>query len=172
MVVNNDKMSNFKKVDCCIIFCDICNNLSKSVLITVLFIAVLASLLSYYYGEAKCNNYEMFVNVSSTLMGFSLAAFAILIGSKEIMDKKNMIVCDNNKKIKPVEIIFADLAFGLIIQCVSILLFIIMAHIKCDSNFVKVSSLALMLSEILWSIHIIIHVYTLRTYIRPNQTNN
>lgn len=180
MEYEHNNSPTFKKVGCRKLLCDMYDHISKGKLILILLIALTFSILLHLCANI-CNNVEMYISVSLTLMGFSLAAFAILIGSKEIMDKINVQYnetgskyrsrCRKNTKPKPVETMFADLVLGLIVQGVSILWYIVINNFHCVCNLIETISLALVLIEILWSIHIIIHIYTLRTFYHYNHNN-
>ena len=113
----------------------------------------------------------MFIDISLTLIGFSLAAFAILIGSKDIMDKLH--IEDNNNceknsyENKPIETLFADFMFALLTQCISIQWHVIIKPYNCSQNITVLISLFLFLFEIFWTMHIAIQLYTIRYIITP-----
>ncbi len=107
------------------------------------------------------------------MMGFGIAAIAIVLGfSKEIVmelsNANDELKNDQNKKKEsetkgtPFGKIVADISFYILMNAINIILLLALlpVHNQCVFNI----TIALSLFNILWSMHIALHLFALRTF--------
>lgn len=107
---------------------------------------------------------EFYYSVLPNLLGFSITVYAILFGLNDIV-RKNLQQEATDKKI-PFEVLHATFAFGIIIQAVILILGILSFTLIQFIPKVIVGFISWILLSfiILWTIHTVLYLYSLRTF--------
>lgn len=164
-----------KNVGLCFILQDLCNNISwRAVLFKFLLSVVfLYFQLSYCNVEYSSASISILSTLNVTMMGFGIAAIAIVLGfSKEIVmelsNENDELKKDQNKnkgsetKGTPFGKIVGDISFYILMNAINIIL--LLALLLVENQCVYNITITLSLFNILWSMHIALHLFALRTF--------
>lgn len=156
------------KVSYKIILNDIIKNINKcklAVFIIISLVIGIISMVSHFISPfcLECIR-EFYYSVLPNLLGFSITVYAILFGLNDIV-RKNLQQEATDKKI-PFEVLHATFAFGIIIQAVILILGILSFTLIQFIPKVIVGFISWILLSfiILWTIHTVLYLYSLRTF--------
>ena len=143
---------------------DLLKNVSHITLFVKLFMSVCFYLLLIYsLGGDLCIDSVMptLITLNVTLVGFGIAALAIVLSfSKEVIEKIND---EDESKRNPYDVVMADMTFFILMNAVNLGLLMFL-YIYANMCLLQIS-IALSFFNILWSIHVALHMLSLRTFI-------
>ena len=100
------------------------------------------------------------LNVSISLLGFQLTAYAILFSLGGINRRLLMKATDNRR---PFEVMHATFVFGIIINITLLGLALLQVEASCLYNTIR---LFLVIFSLLWTVNAVFHLYATRTFMK------
>ena len=150
----------------CVVLKDLCRSLGSSekiiIILTMLICVILYWSDPFCLKSNKTDFLNMFLDVIPTILGFTIASLALIYSFPEkVSGRLSKVPC--NKKRSPFDELVAIMSV-LAIIAVAAILFNLFARFF-DSLFYIAFSLSL--CSLFLCLHIILHLFTIRTFINP-----
>ena len=126
--------------------------------VSVVFIVDVIIMSFMYVLNAEIKTKEI-LNVSISLLGFQLTAYAILFSLGGINKRLLMKATDG---CRPFEVIHATFVFGIIINITLLGLAMLQVKTSCPDNSI---CLFLVIFSLLWTVNTVFHLYATRTFL-------
>lgn len=154
-----------KNVGLCHVLGDLVKGFKCCEVISVAFLSLVLSISVYCTNnfsleELKCVIYTLLPN----LIGFSLTIYVVLFGISSLIIERLKEKSDDNKI--PFEVLHATFMGGFLFQILTLFITFILDITKCDISicWINVSICFLLSFSLIWLINMILHLYSLRTF--------
>lgn len=132
------------------------------------FLAVSIMSIAFVLLQFFSNNLDsiegLWTSILPSLLGITIAVYTILFSLDDSICRKLNNIASDEKN--PYEVLHATFVFGLIVQCFSLIWGLLMEVIEICIGKTATKSLCwfLLFFSIIWTINMVLHLYTLRTF--------
>ena len=142
--------------------CEIAANLVRNVdCLEFVVSLIISSLLTWY---ANCETTfcdfclrDTIYSIIPSLLGFSIAAYTILLSLENKVYYRLSLRCPKDKK-RPIKVLYATFVLGMIIEGIALLL-----GVFSNNTMVVINTFVLIFS-IIWTVNMVIHLFCVSTF--------